>query len=54
MLHCVYWMAVLVTPSLFAAPEEALRAAAEAADPVALEAALKKKPNVNAPLDEYG
>ena len=54
LLHCVYWMAVLVTPSLFAATEEALRAAAEAADPVALEAALKKKPNVNAPLDEYG
>ncbi|AFM11864.1 Ankyrin [Turneriella parva DSM 21527] len=54
LLHCVYSMAVLITPSLFAAPEEALRAAAEAADPVALEAALKKKPNVNAPLDEYG
>jgi len=44
---------LLLTSVIIAKPDDDLRRAAEARDPVALEAALGKKPDVNAPLDEY-
>lgn len=43
----LYIFSISLGLPLFAAPEDALREAAEARDPIALEAALGKKPNVN-------
>lgn len=48
LLVICFWLSA----ALSAAPEDALREAAEARDPVALETALRKKPNVNLALDD--
>lgn len=49
-LTCVL---LLVGSSLSASPNDDLKSAAAARDPLALEAVLAKKPDINAPLDEY-
>lgn len=50
-IRTLFAVGLLMATALYAAPEDALKDAAEAGDPAAIEAALRKKPNVNATFE---